>query len=265
MDDMEMPGVDASIASLVGPFQNIMSFFTHIRSAKRPTPELQERMVSIGILHLRFSRWGAAINLCDKITNLKDLHAAVQEWGDVSRAKTKLASIANELERFSTRTRGRSSWEGVASSMTSGVLIQEIRQLADSRQCKAKTLRKVVLYLIFEKICHRSFRRQCKLGAAKVNWVFCEADEDDLDTLAIRLSRLIGELEGLIPGKNSIITSCYDKELTWLLPEAPSGSQQLSQLIPAMRRFDARFERARRRREEGASPRVPQLREDGFL
>jgi len=157
MDDMETTGVDVSIASLAGSYRNIMSFFTRIRSAKYSTYKLENQqenpMVSIGILHLRFARWGAAVKLSGGIASLKELHVAVKSRESVPEAKGKLASIANELERISKITIGRTHEEGDASatannSMTSRILIQKIREIADSRKCKDKTLDKVRWHLM---------------------------------------------------------------------------------------------------------------------
>jgi hypothetical protein len=273
-DDKEITGVDANIASLVGPFRNIMSFFGRIRSAKASTHRLEDHpdglMVPIGILHLRFARWGAALNLAEEVMSLEDLHAALRSREDVSTAKEKLALMANEFESIAKITRGRGSEEGNASAtddypMTSRVLIQRIRGLADSRQCKTKTLRQVRWHLMLQKICHRSFRRHCKLSAAKGNWNFRDEDESTLTGLINELSSLIGQLEELVPGDGSIATSCCEEENAMLLPLAQPDSVQRHQLILATGRFDTRLERGMGLRRDGTSPSALHFNENGFF
>lgn len=265
-DNQEITGVDANIASLVGPFRNIMSFFTHIRSAESDTYQLQESMVFLGTLHLRFSRWGAAVKLSGEVNKLKDLHAAVQSQESVLIAKAKLASMANELESVSKITRGRDHAITTDNyQMTSRVLIQRIRGLADSRQCKSKTLRHVRWHLMLQKVCHGSFRRQCKPSATRVNWIFRDEDESTLTGLIRKLSTLISELEKLIPGDGSIATSCCEEEKLMLLPLAQPDSVQLSQLKLSVAKFDARLERAMGWGRYGTSPRPLQVNKNGFF
>lgn len=149
--------------------------------------------------------------------------------------------------------------------MTSRVLIQRIRGLADSRQCKAKTLRQVRWHLMLQKICHRSFRRHCKLSATRVNWIFRDEDESTLTGLIRVMSTHIGELEKLIPGDGSIATSCCEEEKMMLLPLAQFDSVQLSQLKLSVAKFDARLERAMGWGRYGTSPRALQVNENGFV
>lgn len=271
---MENNGVDVSIASLVGPFRNIMSFFTRIRSAEASTRQLEDHpegcMVPIVILHLRFARWGAALKLAEEVMSLEDLHVAIRSRENVSTAKEKLASMANEFESIAKITRGRVNEEGNASAtdnyqMTSRVLIQRIRGLADSRQCKSKTLRQVRWHLMLQKVCHGSFRRQCKLSATRVNWIFRDEDESTLTGLIRKLSTLISELEKLIPGDGSIATSCCEEEKLMLLPLAQPDSVQLSQLKLSVAKFDARLERAMGWGRYGTSPRPLQVNKNGFF
>lgn len=274
MDGMETTGVDVSIAPLVGSYRNIMSFFTRIRSAKLSTYKLEDQqespMVFIGILHLRFARWGAAVKLSEGIASLKELNVAVKRRDSVPEAKDKLALMANELERISKITIGRTNEEGDASatankSMTSRALIQKIRQIADSRQCKDKTLDKARWHLMLQKIRHGSFRRQCRLSAAERNWIFRDEDVFTLDGLISMLSNLIGELEELIPGDQLIRTSCCEEEVTMLRPMGQPDSMQRSQLIVSMGKFDRRLERAMGWRKDGNRPRALQVNENGFF
>lgn len=270
MAGMELKGVDASIASLAGPFRNIMSFFTYIQSASSCAYELEDCMLSIGILHLRFSRWGAAIKLSSEVTNIKDLHAAVRKRKDVSTAREKLAEMASEFESIARITKDQETEEDDTSAtdnqpMTSGGLIQQMRQLTDARRCKAETLHKVRWYTVLEKICHRSFRRQCRLSAANVAWFFCKEDKLELTKRTNELAKLIGQLEKLIPGESGITTSCCNEEVALLVREAPSDSQQRSQLKRAMAGLDPILERAMARSEDGTSPSVLPVNQNGFF
>lgn len=221
-------------------------------------------MVFLGVLHLRFSRWGAAVKLSGEVDNLKDLHAAVQSQESVLTAKAKLASMANELESVSKITRGRNHAITTADDpMTCGALIQMIRRLADSRQCKAK--RTVRWYLLLQEIRHWSFRRQCKLGDAKVDWIFRAEDRSTLDGLIHNLFTTICELEELILGDGSIATSCCREEVKWLLPFAQPGSWQLHYLMLSMGKFDKRPEKAMGWGKNGTGLTALQVNENGFL
>jgi len=126
------------------------------------------------ILHLRLSRWGAALKLSGEVASLKEPHAAVRYRTDVAAAKEVLARIASHFGDIAKITTGRRVESVVSTatgslSTTSEALIQRMRDLAHSRQCKVKSLSKVHWYLMLEKIRNKSFRRQCRLAAANAN------------------------------------------------------------------------------------------------
>jgi hypothetical protein len=270
MEGMEIAGVNVSIASLVGPFRNIMSFFTFVQSARSSAIDQEDCMLSMEVVHLRFSRWGAAVKLSGEVAHLKDLHAAVRNRDHVSAAKEVLAQIASKLESIPQITTDRNIDDEVRTpvnndQITSEVLIQRMRDLSDARQCKAKTLRKVRWHVLLEKILNKSFRRQCKLSNAKASWVFGKDDKFKITDLTNELAGLVGELEALIPGEDAITTFCCNEEVGLLLREAQPGSPQLSQLKLSIAGLDPHLRKAFSRREGDTNPRAAQPNEQGFI
>ena len=270
MEGMEIAGVNVSTASLVGPFRNIMSFFTFVQSATSSAVEQEDCMLSMEIVHLRFSRWGAAVKLSDEVANRKDLHAAVRNREHVSAAKEYLAQIASKLESIPLIISDRNTDDEVRTVVdnvqsTSEVLIQRMRDLADSRQCKAKTLGKVRWHVLLEKIRNKSFRRQCKLSNAKASWVFGKDDKFKITNLTNELAGLVGQLEALIPGESAIATFCCNEEVKLVLREAQPGSPQLSQLKLSIAGLDPHLRKAFSRREGDTNPRAAQPNEQGFI
>lgn len=162
MEGLEVTGVDVSVVSLIGPFRNIMAFFTSFQIARSSALGLEENALAMEILHLRYSRWGAAVKLSGEVANLRELHAAVRNQEDVSEAKEVLARIASHFEDTAKITTGRKIESVVSTatgshSTTSEVLTQRMRELADSRQCKTETVQKVRWHLMLEKIRNKSF------------------------------------------------------------------------------------------------------------
>lgn len=107
MEGMEVTGVDASVVPLIGPFRNIMTLFTSFRIARSSVLELEENILAMRVLHLRFSRWGAAVKLSGEVVNLKGLHAAVRSRTDAAAAKEVLAQIASRFEDIAKITTSR--------------------------------------------------------------------------------------------------------------------------------------------------------------
>ena len=100
--------LDVSVVSLVGPFRNIMAFFTSFQIARPSALEPEENALAMEILHLRYSRWGPlAVKLSGEVANLKELHAAVRNQEDVSEAKVVLARSARHFEDIAKITTGR--------------------------------------------------------------------------------------------------------------------------------------------------------------
>ena len=107
MEGLEVTGVDVSVVSLIGPFRNIRSFFTSFKNARSSASELKENILAVEILHLRFSRWGAAVKLSGEVANPKVLHTAARNRTDISEAKGLLAQIASHFEDTARITTGR--------------------------------------------------------------------------------------------------------------------------------------------------------------
>lgn len=109
LNGREITGLDASTASLIGPFRNIMAFFTYVQSALSSAYELEENVLEMEILHLRFSRWGAGARLTGEVTHLREIHAAVRCVEDIPAAKVILAQIASRLEEAAKITKDRNT------------------------------------------------------------------------------------------------------------------------------------------------------------
>jgi hypothetical protein len=270
MEGRENTGVDVSVVPLIGPFRNIMGFFTSFQCARSSALELEKNILAMEILHLRFSRWGAALKLSGEVANPKELHAAVRYRTDVEAAKEVLARIASRFEDIAKITAGR-KFESLVStatgshSTTSEALIQRMRELADTRQCKIKPLSKVHWYLMLERIRKKSFRRQWKLGTAKANWIFSKEDKPKITKLAKELAKLMDGLEDYVSGDDTIIRSCYDEEVSKILLAAPPGSPQLSSLRNALLQRDGRLQEAIAHRERGTVAGNPRVDENGFF
>lgn len=270
MEGREITGVDVSVVSLIGPFRNIMALFTSCQYARSSALELEGNILAMEILHLRFSRWGAALKFSGEVANPKELHAAVRYQTDVAAAKEKLAQIASHFEDIAKITTGRKVESVVSTAtgsypMTSEALIQRMRGLADTRQCKINPLSKVHWYLMLERIRKKSFRRQWKLGNAKANWIFSKEDKSKITKLAKELAELMDDLEDHVSGDDTIIRSCYDEEVSKILLEAPPGSPQLSSLRNALLRCDNRLQEAIAHRERGTVAGNPRVDENGFF
>lgn len=143
--------------------------------------------------------------------------------------------------------------------------MQQMSELASSRQCTASTLHKVKWHLRLERPRDSSFRRQCKLATANIKWVYCKDNTLKLAKLSNDLSRLMGSLEVLVPGDDTIMRSCCNEEVSLVLREAPPGSPQLSLLKRAMPGLNERLLEAISRREEGVVAGTPQIDERGFI
>jgi hypothetical protein len=270
MDGREITGVDVSVVPLIGSFRNIMAFFTSFQGARSSALELEKNILAMEILHLRFSRWGAALKFSGGVANPKELHAAVRYRTDVAAAKEVLARIASRFEDIAKITKGRKVESVVSTatgsySTTSEALIQRMRELAHSRQCKANPLSKVHWYLMLERIRKKSFRRQCRLATAKANWIFSKEDKSRIAKLAKELAELMDSLEDYVSGDDTIIRSCYDEEVSKVLLVAPPGSPQLSSLRNALLRRDDRLQEAIAHRERGTVAGNPLVNENGFF
>lgn len=270
MDGREITRVDVSVVPLIGSFRNIMAFFTSFQGARSSALELEKNILAMEILHLRFSRWGAALKFSGEVDSLKELRAAVRYRTDVEAAKEVLARIASRFEDIAKITTGRKSESVVSTatgshSTTSEVLIQRMRELADTRQCKIKPLSKVHWYLMLERIRKKSFRRQWKLGTAKANCIFSKEDKSKIAKLTDDLAGLMDDLEQYISGDVTITRSCYDEEVSKILLEAPPGSSQLILLKNALLRHDSRLQEAIAHRGRGTVARNPRVDENGFF
>lgn len=270
VEDREITGVDVSVVSLVGPFRNIMAFFTSCQYARSSAFGLEKIILAMEILHLRFSRWGAALKFSGEVANPKELHAAVRYRTDVAAAKEVLARIASHFEDIAKITTGKKVESVVSTatgshSTTSEALIQRMRELADTRQCKIKPSSKVHWYLMLERIRKKSFRRQLKLGTAKANWIFSKEDKPKITKLAKELAELMDGLEDYVSGDDTIIRSCYDEEFSKILLEAPPGSPQLSSLRNALLGRDIHLQEAIAHRERGTVAGNPRVDENGFF
>lgn len=222
------------------------------------------------ILHLRFSRWGAAVKLSGEVANPKELHTAVRNRTDISEAKGLLAQITSHFEDIARITTGRKVEDVVTRAtdnewMTCGTLVQRMRDLAHPRQCKTKTLRKVRRYLMLEKICSKSFRRQCKLSSGKASFIFCKEDKSKIAELTDVLAELMDDLEDYFSGNATVTRSCWDEEVSKILLEAPPGSLQLSLLKNTLLWRDFRLEEAIAQRQQGDIEGNPRVDENGFI
>jgi hypothetical protein len=83
--------------------------------------------------------------------------------------------------------------------------------------------------------------------------------------LAEELTELMDELEHYVPGDATITRSCYDEEVSRILPEAPPGSPQLFLLENTLLWRDDRLQEVIARREQGTVAGNPRVDENGLI
>ena len=160
---------------LLYPFDNVMTLFTYIDKVAFLSVDVNRDMLSLELLRLRFSRWGAGIVLSDEVVDLKKLCANVRKK-DVSTAKDELARMVQCFEDFA-KTTNDEDVEGEVSDPPGSdasnrkVLVATMRALSDSRQCKDKTLRRAKPNFLLRKFFDKEFRRQCTLCSANLKWI----------------------------------------------------------------------------------------------
>jgi len=217
---MKVAGITISMVSLVGRFENVMKLFTHVNIVDLPASDLGESMLRLAVLRLWFARWGAAIGMSGNVTHLKQLGDEVQNFEDISKARDLLDQIASRFEDLANITRdheveARANQAPNDDSRDQATLIDRMRRIWKSYRCKPDTLKKAKWLFIFERIRHRSFRRQCKLSEAQVTWVMDEKDK--LKELNHDLSDMMRQLHDLFPEFLARRKELYEREARWLL------------------------------------------------
>lgn len=242
---MEVAGLIVGIASLIGLFENAMTFFTYVQSAGSSAEDSEYCMVRLELLHLRLSRWRAAVGLSEEVGELKDLQARALAKEDVSAAKKVLSQIASRFEDVAKITARAGSQKMIAEASEDNsddqeTLLQSMRRISSSRQCQPSTLEKSKWILLFEKIRHKSFRRQCELSAAKVKWVLY--GKDKLVSLIGDLATLISELEDIFPRDIALFEPLRDRDAAQLVRLERRDPSHFSLLKYAMAELDAKLE-----------------------
>lgn len=257
---MEFASRTVGMTSLMGRYDNIMKFFTRIQSAPSCASDLKSSMLTLEVLRLRLSRWGDAVGLSGDVANLKCLGARAESRKHIYFAKEILDTVGSRFEELARAAEHHAvDDEDVqvpdSDSTDHGILIRRLRGVSNDRLCNSNTLEKGRRLLKFDRFCHRSFRRQCKLSMAQVKWT---VDSDDhlkklITDLVISVRLLELKLESMCPGRHALIPSLCDIEVRQLIRNNPISPAQLALLKDATMFPDTPFEDAILREEKRAA------------
>lgn len=219
---MDPLSASVSILSLVGVFDNAMTFFACVRVAKSFDSDLQTYTCRLKILQLRLSRWGKVVGLAKKIDDDNTLESTALDKQEVSTAKEVLEQIE---------------------------ALFKIAKKAHPDLIKAPDANDDTVFEMLDRMSICKPRKTSIVEKAK--WAVYK--KEDMSKLVEGLKELVSNLFELISGQTDMITQLCNEEVSQLLEQGRLNASAISLLQEAAAALDTKLAEAIAKRKNQVS------------